>query len=247
MRETKLIMGMPVTVEIIDSQVTEDVFAGVFAYFDYVDKKFSTYKDDSEISKINRNEISENDYSTEMKEVFALSTETEKMSDGFFNIKSKNGSYDPSGLVKGWAINNAAKILVDKGFKNFYVEAGGDIQACGKNKDGQNWRVGIRNPFNQNEIVKVVAISDLGMATSGTYIRGQHIYNPHAMENKILDIVSLTVIGNDVYEADRFATAAFAMGKNGINFIENLLGLEGYMIDKNGIATMTSNFNKYIV
>ena len=85
----------------------------------------------------------------------------------------------------------------------------------------------------------------MGMATSGTYIRGQHIYNP-LDDKEITEIVSLTVIGPNVYEADRFATAAFAMGKEGINFIERTAELEGYIIHKDGIATLTSGFEKYV-
>ena len=104
----------------------------------------------------------------------------------------------------------------------------------------------INNPFNQKEIVKIVELCDQGIATSGTYIRGQHIYNPFKKEDIITDIVSLTIIGPNVYEADRFATAAFAMGKEGVNFIEQLPGLEGYVIDERGVATMTSGFNNYI-
>ena len=73
-----------------------------------------------------------------------------------------------------------------------------------------------------------------GIATSGTYVRGQHIYDPHKPERPIVDIVSLTVIGTDVLEADRFATAAFAMGRAGIEFIEQRDGLEGYVVDRNG-------------
>ena len=78
-------------------------------------------------------------------------------------------------------------------------------------------------------------------------MRGQHIYNPKKPDEKINDIVSLTVIGPNVYEADRFATAAFAMGKDGIYFIEKLPDFEGYMIDKDGIAKMTSGFEQYAI
>jgi thiamine biosynthesis lipoprotein len=60
------------------------------------------------------------------------------------------------------------------------------------------------------------------------------------------DIVGLTVIGPNIYEADRFATAAFAMGREGIMFIENLAGFEGYMIDQHGQATFTSHFTRYV-
>jgi thiamine biosynthesis lipoprotein len=246
-KQTKALMGMPITVEIIDPKAKQEDVAAVFAYFNYVDKKFSTYKKNSEISRINRGAINKADYSLDMKTVMALSEEARKLSAGYFNILTPQGKYDPSGLVKGWGINNAAGILLDRGFKNFYVEAGGDIQACGNNAENKRWSVGIKNPFNQKEIVKVVYISNLGMATSGSYIRGQHIYNPNNPNSPITEIVSLSVIGPNVYEADRFATAAFAMGKEGVNFIEQMDGFEGYMIDKKGIATMTSGFEKFTI
>jgi thiamine biosynthesis lipoprotein len=240
-------MGMDIRVEIVDSAAEKKDAAAVFEYFNYVDNKFSTYKADSEISKINRGLIKAEDFSEDMKTVFALAEETRKQTNGYFDISKPDGSYDPSGLVKGWAIEKAANILKRRGLKNFYVEAGGDIQANGKNQAGESWSVGIKNPFNQKEIVKVVYISNLGMATSGTYIRGQHIYNPHKPKAAINDIVSLTVIGPNIYQADRFATAAFAMGKEGIAYIEQLDGFEGYIIDKEGIATMTSGFEKHTV
>jgi thiamine biosynthesis lipoprotein len=88
-------------------------------------------------------------------------------------------------------------------------------------------------------------LSNCGIATSGTYERGQHIYNPITKKTEISDIVSLTVIGPNVFEADKFSTPAFAMGKVGIEFIESLPGFDGYMIDKDGIATMTSGFDEY--
>ena len=58
---------------------------------------------------------------------------------------------------------------------------------------------------------------------------------------------SLTVIGPNVYEADRFATAAFAMGREGLRFIEEQPGLEGYMIDRSGMASYTSGFDRVVV
>lgn len=245
MKETRIIMGMPVIIEITDEIVDKELFELVFNYFTYVDEKFSVYKETSEITKINKGEIDEGEYSEDMKEILRLSEETKKETNGFFDIM-KNGFCDPSGTVKGWAIHNAAEILRKNEIKNFYVEAGGDIEVEGKNKEGKSWAIGIANPFDLKEVIKVVYLEDKGIATSGSYIRGKHIYNPKD-ENDLLDkVVSLTVIGPNVYEADRFATAAFVMGREGINFIDNLVGFEGYMIDKNGIATMTKGFEKYI-
>jgi len=244
MKETRILMGMPVTLEVIDAHVTQQTIDKGYAYFEYVDQKFSTYKEDSEISKINRHELSLEQASADMQKIFELARETSQATDGYFDI-SRDGIYDPSGIVKGWAIYNAAQILMADGFKNFYVDAGGDIQAVGHNSQGENWRVGIQNPFSTTEIVKVLSISNCGVATSGTYVRGQHIYNPKNRNQLITEIMSLTVIGPDIYEADRFATAAFAMGREGIFFIENLDGFEGYMIDQDRQATYTRGFERY--
>jgi thiamine biosynthesis lipoprotein len=152
---------------------------------------------------------------------------------------------NPSGLVKGYAIWQGSKILEKKSYKNFYVEIAGDIQAVGKNAKGESWKVGIQNPFNPKEIIKIVRISNKGIATSGNYQRGEHIINP---KTKIAaaEIASISVIGPNIYEADRFATAAFAMGEKGINFIETLKGFAGYMVKNNQMAIMTSGFEKYL-
>ena len=238
-------MGMPITVEVVDPTVTETDIEKVFAYFRTVDATFSTYKEDSEVSKINRGELRKEEYSDDMKTILALSEQTREETLGYFDIQH-DGIIDPSGIVKGWAILQAEHMLKEAGFRNFYIDAGGDIQVAGE-KDGNLWRIGIRNPFNRKENVKVLAVTDKGIATSGTAIRGQHIYDPHNLHTQISDILSLTVIGPDVYEADRFATAAFAMGKRGIYFIEQLAGFEGYMIDNSARATFTSGFERYVL
>jgi thiamine biosynthesis lipoprotein len=245
MKQTRLMMGMPITLEVVDPKASAAHLDRVFDYFQYVDRKFSTYKDDSEISAINRREITVAQSSSDMRAVFWLAEQTRHETDGYFDIE-RAGRYDPSGLVKGWAIYHAAEILWGDGFENFYVEAGGDIQAAGKNCRGEDWRVGIRNPFNPAEIVKVLRISNGGVATSGTYVRGQHIYDPQDPGALETEIVSLTVIGPDIFDADRFATAAFAMGAQGIQFIEGLEEFEGYMIDRCGQATLTSGLGSYV-
>ncbi len=213
-------MGMPIAIEIVDPQATEENIDEVFGYFHGIDEKFSTYKPGSEISQINRKELQPKNYSAEMLTVLDLCENWKQKTNGYFDIQ--------------------------KQFKNFYVEAGGDIEACGLNADNKPWVVGIKNPFAQEEIIKVLEISNQGLATSGTYIRGQHIYNPKLPGQQITDIISLTVIGPNVYEADRFATAAFAMENAGINYLNAQPGLQAYLVDSNGIATMTTGLEKYL-
>lgn len=246
MTQTRLIMGMPITVSVANKNAREPSLQNVFSYFQHVDEVFSTYKRESEISRINRGELSADDASPEVREVLALAERTKWETFGYFNIKTPDGKLDPSGLVKGWAIRNAAQLLAEEGFKDYYVDAGGDIQTRGNASKKEPWKVGIRNPFNGKQIVKVLTVAEKGVATSGTYCRGQHVYNPYAPGLALSDVVSLTVVASNVYEADRFATAAFAMGKEGIYFLERLAGIEGYSIDRYGIATQTSGFEQYV-
>jgi len=245
MKEARDIMGMPVSVEISDASASRESLEKTFDYFRYVDRVFSTYKKDSEISRINRKELQPSEYSTDMQLIFDLAEESKRLTEGYFDIRTPEGIIDPSGIVKGWAINNAAELLRSLGHQNFYVEAGGDIQTSGKNADGKEWRIGIRNPFNRQQIVKVVYPRGKGIATSGIAVRGSHIYDPHTERPVEVSMASLTVIGPNVYEADRFATAAFAMGENGVNFIEQLEEFEGYQIDGKGTAIMTHGFEQY--
>ncbi|GLQ80565.1 FAD:protein FMN transferase [Mesorhizobium huakuii] len=237
-------MGMPITVDIAGASGATLVDT-VFDYFEHIDRRFSTYRTDSEISAINRGDLPVRDWSAEMMEVMALAAQTKNQTDGYFDIRRPDGSLDPSGIVKGWAIRNAAGIVRRAGVGDFFIEAGGDIQSCGRNASGLDWSVGIRNPFNAEEIIKIVYPRGHGVATSGTYVRGQHIYNPLGAADSITEIVSLTVIGSDVFEADRFATAAFAMGREGIFFLEQAPGLEGYVVDSNSRATPTSGFGAF--
>jgi thiamine biosynthesis lipoprotein len=245
MRATRLLMGMPITVDIVDDG-TADVIEEVFAYFSAVDRRFSTYRDDSEIASLNDGTLSPDAASPEMREVLDLAERTRVETGGYFDIRRPDGSLDPSGIVKGWAIRNAARIIAARGYRNFYVDAGGDSQCRGLNGEGSPWIAGIRNPFDAREIVKAVSLRDMGIATSGNYVRGDHIYDPHRPRDAVAGIVSLTVVADDVLEADRFATAAFAMGADGIYFIETLPGCEGYMIDATGVATLTTGFGAFV-
>jgi thiamine biosynthesis lipoprotein len=238
-------MGMPITVEIIDAPA-EELGHDVFNWFNHVDQRFSPYIETSEVCRFSRGELRLEELSDEMREVLVLAEATRVESQGAFNIKQPSGFIDPSGIVKGWAISKAAKMIVTAGAENFYVEAGGDIQTRGFTDTNEAWTVGIRNPFNMQEIIQIVALSGQGIATSGAYVRGDHIYDPRDPTRKLDEIVSVSVIAEDVVDADRFATAAFAMGPEGIYFLEGLSTVEGYAVDASGIATLTTGFSRFV-
>ncbi len=245
MKAQSIIMGMPASITIVDTAGTAADIDAAFSHLRFMDKTFSTYKEDSEIQRINRGEIKEKCCSEDVRRVLDMCEQTRIETHGYFDIHI-GGAIDPSGLVKGLSIFEAAMILRERGLLDFYVEVAGDIQVFGKNDSGKKWSVGIQNPFNPGEIVKVCHLSGSGIATSGNYRRGAHIYDP--VHHRQADyIASLTVIGPNVYEADRFATAAFAMGEEALNFIGTLDGFAGYMITNDKKARFTPSFEQYLV
>jgi thiamine biosynthesis lipoprotein len=244
-RRTWLQMGMPITVGIVDETATEADLDAVAYWFDAVNLRFSTYQPESEVSRFNAGLLHPDELSPELAEVIRLSEETRELTRGFFDIRRASG-IDPSGLVKGWAIQRAAALLRERGFVDFFIDAGGDAQAEGVNQDGDPWRIGIRNPFDHAQIVKVLSISGRGVATSGTAVRGAHIIDPLRKSPVETSLVSLTIVGPTIYDADRIATAAFAMGQPGFSFIHELQGFEAYGIDTNGRSFRTPGFDQYV-
>lgn len=243
MKITEGIMGMSVAIEVLDDNTKSSDIDEVLDYFHKIDRTFSTYKKTSEITKINKKLLRIEDASPEVKRILKLSEATKLETKGYFDI-AVEGIIDPSGLVKGYAIDEGSKMLVKKGYKNFYVEIGGDIDVRGL-KNGMKWKVGIKNPLKTFENSKILYLTNCGIATSGIYERGMHIYNP--IKKKLAnELSSATVIATNVYEADRFATAVYAMGEKGIDFLENKEGLEGYLITREGKELVTTGFHSYL-
>lgn len=241
-KQTRLIMGMPIVLMVHDHALSSSQIERVFNFFRLVDEKYSPYRKESEVSKLQRTPLLKRRYSAELASIMRLAEKTKHETNGYFDVEH-NGMFDPSGIVKGWAIQQAARLLETTTY-NFYIEAGGDIQVKGVTEDNKPWHIGVRSPFKRSENVATVALNDMAIATSGTAIRGAHLYDP--VKNSSLDsIVSLTVIAPLIVDADRMATAAFAMGEKGIYFLEKLLGYEAFMIDNRGISTQTSGWKDY--
>lgn len=242
MRETRILMTMPITVQVVGAQ-DRVLLDEAFALFSDIERRFSFFSDDSEVSAFNRSKAPQ---SPELREIMAIAEKTKRESGGYFDIVRADGRTNPSGITKGWAVLRVADFLRSRRAGDFLVDAGGDVQTAGNNPAGSPWRVGIRSPFDASQVVKVLEPRGCGVATSGDYVRGAHIYDPVSGYRVPQGVASITVVGADVLEADRFATAAFAMGRRGADFIERTPGVECYMIDKDGIATMTSGFDRYV-
>lgn len=240
--QTRIIMGMPITLKAVDAPAVSRVFEKIFRFFERIDRRYSPFIVSSDVSRINKHELPAADYSVELQEILYYAEKTKLETNGYFDVWH-GGIFDPSGIVKGWAIQKASELMLGE-IGNFYIDAGGDIQAMGVNDEHQPWRIGIRNPFNRSENIAVVALGSHAVATSGTAIRGQHIYNPLS-DQPITDVVSISVIAQDIIDADRIATAAFAMGRSGIEFIENAPGYEAFLVTSDRRVTATSGWHAF--
>jgi FAD:protein FMN transferase len=223
------IMGMPVVVDVRDHDFDETVLRQMFDWLRGVDATFSTYKEDSEISRINRGELTVAAAHPDVREVLdrcdALRVET----DGYFDLRAAQDSIDPSGLVKGWAVDRAAGILDAAEIRNYAVNVAGDMRLRGRAVPDDCWSVGIQHPLEANAVAAVVEANDLAVATSGSYARGEHVIDPHTRRPPV-GVLSVTITGPELATADAYATAAFAMGEAGVHWTARLHGYEAMTI-----------------
>jgi thiamine biosynthesis lipoprotein len=232
--DVEQVMGMTVSIDVRDPHLDPDALAGVWKWLHHVDATFSTYREDSEITRFGRGELTIDELSPEVEDVLLQCIELGELTDGAFDafaVPAPNGTrLDPSGLVKGWSIERAAGLLQDAGARNFCINAGGDIALRGEPRDGEPWRVGIRHPDHAALMALVLELhGPAAVATSGTYERGAHIIDPRD-GTPTTALASATVVGPDLGLADAFATAAFVMGLEALEWIETQPGYEAYLI-----------------
>jgi len=218
--EVRDIMGMPIGIDVRDADIDVEP---AFAWLREVDATFSTYRDASEISRLDRGELTLAECRPEVDEVLTACMALERATQGYFSVRA-GGRLDPSGYVKGWAVAGAATRLAEAGAKAFCVNAGGDVVARGR-----RWRVGIRHPQQPDELAAVLAVEDLAVATSGEYERGAHIVDPHTGA-PAHGLLCVTIVGPELATADAYATAAFAMGAGGPEWTASLDGYDALCI-----------------
>ena len=208
---TEMIMGLPISIHlrgIVDRATEARAVQRVWDDLRTADHVFSTYRDDSDISRIARGEIGVDAADPAVREVLDLAEEARRRTAGAFDV-CYAGRLDPSGIVKGWAAARAARHLDLPGV-DWYLNAGGDI-ALHSDRGRPPWRVGIEDPADTNSVMAVVDVADCAIATSGGAHRGAHIVDPRTGA-AAAGIVQATVVGPDLVWADVFATAFVAAG-----------------------------------
>jgi thiamine biosynthesis lipoprotein len=239
--EVRHIMGIPIGIDVADGDAP--AVDAAFAWLREVDAAFSTYRADSDISRLDRGELTLADCRPEVDEVLTRCLVLERATGGFFSVRA-TGRLDPSGFVKGWAVDGAADRLAAAGARSFAVNAGGDVVARGRPAPDRRWRVGIRHPAEPDRLAAVLAVEDLAVATSGEYERGAHILDPHTGAPPE-GLLSVTVVGPDLATADAYATAACAMGAGGPAWTATLDGYDAMCITSDRRVLSTPGFARH--
>ncbi|HEX4818024.1 MAG TPA: FAD:protein FMN transferase [Nonomuraea sp.] len=239
----EMISGLPVSVDIrtaLPERELTPLLKDAFSWLRWVADTFGTDNEDSQIGRLNRGQTIRQ--IPELIEVLHRCDVLSRETDGWFEARI-NGVIDPSGYIKGWALERLSRALSNAGAGDHRITAGNDIRVRGSAAPGKRWRVGVRDP--RDDVVrKVIFANDLGIATSG----GAPIVNPRTGE--VQDGLSLvTVIGPDLGRADAYATAIYAMGPVlARRFAADLAARSAYqtmIVGRDGQETCTPGFAAY--
>jgi thiamine biosynthesis lipoprotein len=221
------IMGTPITVDIVDGPPdAEQLAAAVFDWFREIDARFSPARSDSEVARIDRGELALEHASDDVRHVFNACQVMWAATGGYFDIQATH-KLDPSGYVKGWAAQEASDRLLGAGAPNHRVKAGGDVRVRGLSPDGGPWQVSVPHPLERHKVAWVLVGSDLSVATTAIHERGRHVVDPFTGV-PCSDLVSVTIVGPELGNADAYATAAMAMGARSLEWLTGLAVTTGY-------------------
>lgn len=220
-------MGMPISVALrgrhADNPTGRDAWRAVLDELREVDAVFSTYREDSTISRLGRGELTPADCPVVVREVLALGREAERLSEGAFSVflPSEGGQrrLDPSGVVKGWAVERVSRLLAELDDTDFCLSAGGDMTCHVADPDRDAWSIGIEDPHNPASLIAVVPIRSGAVATSGPAHRGAHLIDARD-GSQPSGVASVTVVSASLTWADIDATAAFVHGRGAVRWLE---------------------------
>jgi thiamine biosynthesis lipoprotein len=237
-------MGTVFTVDIRDAGDWSLAVEEVVSWLHHVDTTFSTYRPDSPVSRLGRGEITLAECPPEVAHVIAKCEAIAARCDGYFTTRPA-GRFDPSGYVKGWAIERASDLLRARGSRYHAVNGGGDMQCAGGRDPQEPWRVGISDPFHPARVAAVVEVRDGAVATSGIAERGAHVINPKT-GRPATELASVTIVGTHLGHIDAYATAALAMGTACHAWLATLPGTESLVINANRRRWQTAGFGEQL-
>jgi thiamine biosynthesis lipoprotein len=221
------VVGLLVRDEHATTAAVDAAWESVRAELHRVDAVFSTYRGDSVITRLRAG--GSHVVAPDVSEVIDRCLEARRLTDGAFDPWAAPGGFDPSGLVKGWAADRCAAIVRQHGFRDFCIDAAGDL-ACRGALDGSGWPIGLAHPDDPSAVIGVVDVLDASVATSGTSQRGDHVVDPRT-RTAARGARQATVVGTDGALADALATALMVDGVDGARWFASLPGWSGQVVD----------------
>lgn len=228
-------MGTVFSIDVRDPGDWSAAIADVVGRLHHVDAVFSTYRPDSDLSRLRRRELRLADADPDVAVVLDLCAQVQRETGGHFSALS-GGRIDPTGLVKGWAVEAASRRLRAHGSAHHAVNGGGDVQLAGEAAPGRPWTVGIADPHDRTRVLTTVRGHDFAVATSGTAERGTHLTDPFT-GRPVTHLASATVTGPSLTRADAYATAAFVMGPAALDWITASPDYAVLLVDPDGAVT----------
>ena len=230
-RRVEHLMGLPVSVALRgrhqDGPRTDAAWADLVADLRAVDRVFSTYREDSFVTRLDRGEVAAADGPPEVAEVLALGERARQESGGAFDIV-RDGRLDPSGVVKGWAVERAARRLRALDDTDFCLSAGGDMVVHVADPNRPDWRIGIEDTRDPLRLVAVVTLREGAVATSGLAHRGAHVVDARTgLPPRRLS--SVTVVAASLTDADLDATTALALDAGAPQWLADRPGRTAYL------------------
>ena len=225
-------MGTVVSIDVRDPGDWTAAIADVVAGLHHADRVFSPYRPDSDLARMGRRELRLADADPAVAEVLELCARLGTATGGHFSAR-RDGRIDPTGLVKGWAVERASRRLRELGSEHHAVNGGGDIQLAGQPTPTRLWTVGVSDPQNRGRVLTTVSGRDFAVATSGTTERGTHITDPFT-GRPVTHLAAATVTGPSLTRVDAYATAAFVMGPHALPWIDTLPGHAALLVDSEG-------------
>ncbi|WP_213455201.1 FAD:protein FMN transferase [Rhizomonospora bruguierae] len=207
-----------------------EALADAVAELRAVDATFSPTRRDSLVSRLRRGEIAVDTYAP-LADIVARCAAMRAATDGWFDAWAVPGGFDPSGLVKGWAVDRAAARLSAAGIADYAISGGSDLLVRGNAPGGRPWRVGIRHPEDRKRMVTTLELTDGAIATTGGPDRRDHVVNPHTGATAG-DLVAATVTGPELAVADAYATALYAAGAAGLAWFPTPDGYRALVVDR---------------
>ncbi|MBB6393083.1 FAD:protein FMN transferase [Microbacterium thalassium] len=239
--EVRHIMGTAVSIHALTAPGADvdarPAMEACFAELREADRVFSPYREDSDISRIRRGELTIEQAAPDVAEVAAACSQWEESTQGRFSARWRGG-FDPTGYVKGWAVERAAvrhlaPLVLQPGVIAAGINAGGDIQLFTADDSDWVWHVGIADPGRPGEVVATVDVRNGAVATSGSAERGRHIIDPRTGE-PVDHVVSATVVGDGLAAADVWATAAAVAGFDDLSWLAGADTRMGILLDGAG-------------